>query len=154
FLDTKTLSLQHYHTLDLPVIMTGENDYIPGTAFFITKDAFVRTGGMNESYHTYWEDVDFSFRARRLGFRMARSFDANISHLVGKTCHKKSVYTTYYFQRNRIRFAISHLDPDYRKKLKEVMESDLKLLLEKSIAKNDKTKIGYIEEIFQELKML
>jgi len=154
YFDTKTLSLQHYHTTDLPLEMSKDNEYIPGTAFYLTKNSFYKLGGMDETFHTYWEDVDFSFRARGTRLRMVRGFGVDISHMVGKTCHKKTIYTTYYFQRNRIKFAKKHLSQDTKNILKKEIKRELDNLLEKAIAKNDRVKVGYIEEIYQELDSL
>ena len=41
--------------------------YIPGTAFWISKKYFELLSGFDESFHTYWEDVDFSLRAQNFG---------------------------------------------------------------------------------------
>ena len=150
YFDTKTLSLQHYpRQTCLWRCQRITNTF--RTAFYLTKNSFYKLGGMDETFHTYWEDVDFSFRARGTRLRMVRGFGVDISHMVGKTCHKKTIYTTYYFQRNRIKFAKKHLSQDTKNILKKEIKRELDNLLEKAIAKNDRVKVGYIEEIYQEL---
>jgi GT2 family glycosyltransferase len=75
--------------------------YIPGTAFYLDKDSFHRIGVFDESLHTYWEDVDYSLRATKLNVPMGLCENTKIIHAVGKTCHKKPMYTQYLFHRNR-----------------------------------------------------
>lgn len=154
YFDLNSLTLQHYHSYNLPLELKETMDYIPGTAFYIKKDLFYDTQGMDETYHTYWEDVDFSFRARSLGYTFYRSYEAIIDHAVGKTCHKKPIYTTFYFQRNRIRFAKKHLPSEIRNKIKLNMERELKILTERNREKNDIVKLQYIKEISEELSSL
>ncbi len=82
--------------------------YIPGTAFWITADVFKTLNGFDESFHTYWEDVDFSYRAKLSGIAIKHSHDTIIRHKIGKTCHKDDFYTYYLYQRNRKKFMQKH----------------------------------------------
>ena len=75
--------------------------YVPGSAFLIDRDLFHRLKGMDESLHTYWEDVDFSVRCFLSGENIGVIKDWQLLHRVGKTCHQKPFYTTYLYQRNR-----------------------------------------------------
>lgn len=81
-----------------------ELHYVPGTAFWIDRSTFKKLKGFDESYHTYWEDVDFSIRAQKMQIPLGFSEDTVIRHGVGKTCHKNSFYTFYLFNRNRRKF--------------------------------------------------
>ena len=78
--------------------------YIPGTAFGITKNAFNTLNGFDESYHTYWDDVDLSLRAHQQNLRLGYAPIFHVKHKIGKTCHKHRFYTLYLFQRNKLRF--------------------------------------------------
>lgn len=82
--------------------------YIPGTAFGIHQDVFVATSGFNEKFHTYWEDVDLSYRSLKLGFKLDHDASFVVKHKVGKTCHKDRFYTLYLYQRNRRWFMERH----------------------------------------------
>lgn len=135
FFDRERFTLSHYHELPLPVILEPDKDYVPGTSLWIRKDIFHRTGGMDENYHTYWEDADFSFRCHKKGIEMARSFNAKVYHGIGQTCHKKSLYTTYYFQRNRILFCKKFLGGDDLKKALYGIENDINGMRESTIKK-------------------
>lgn len=82
--------------------------YIPGTAFWISKKYFELLNGFDESFHTYWEDVDFSLRAQKQGLQLTTNLTTTAKHKIGKTCHKDRFYTYYLFQRNRGRFMRKH----------------------------------------------
>jgi GT2 family glycosyltransferase len=75
--------------------------YIPGTAFLLHREVFTSVGGMDESLHTYWEDVDFSMKVSRLGYPLLFRNDFQLLHKVGKTNHKNRFYTNYLFHRNK-----------------------------------------------------
>lgn len=82
--------------------------YAPGSAFLVHQSVFEATGGFDETYGTYWEDVDWSLRATQLGYVIELLPQFTVRHGVGKTCHKNSDYTIYYFQRNRKRLSFKH----------------------------------------------
>lgn len=75
--------------------------YIPGTAFILHRDYFAQVGEFDESLHTYWEDVDFSLRALKLGLKLSMSEENQLTHKIGKTCHKDKFYTQHLFWKNR-----------------------------------------------------
>jgi hypothetical protein len=154
YFDKSNFTLRHYHTADLPDRLDPAKDYIPGTCFWLSKKVFEDLNGMDESYHTYWEDVDFSFRAHKKGYPVYRAFDVEISHKIGKTCHKKPLYTTYYFQRNRIRFCRQYLDLSERKAAKKIIGKELNTYLRKINDKYDAVRMDYYNRLFQELEEL
>lgn len=78
-----------------------ERFYVPGTAFLMHKNVFHQLQGFDEAFHTYWEDVDLSVRAQLAGFHVGLTEFAELSHSVGKTCHKKKFYTNFLFKRNK-----------------------------------------------------
>lgn len=86
-----------------------EHFYIPGTAFLLHKSIFEKLEGFDESYGTFWEDVDFSLRAQDLSLKMGKTDGFQVLHRGGKTCHKSSHYTLYLYQRNRWKLTLSFL---------------------------------------------
>jgi len=91
--------------------------YIPGSAFMVHRTVFEKTCGMNERLGTYWDDVDWSIRIQDSGFQLQVQENWNVLHHVGKTCQKKSLYSIYYFQRNRKRISWKYSKPSERPKL-------------------------------------
>ncbi|OFZ29678.1 MAG: hypothetical protein A2622_10660 [Bdellovibrionales bacterium RIFCSPHIGHO2_01_FULL_40_29] len=106
-INLKTGQLRHIREINSP-LKKNCAWYIPGTAFGIKKTAFLTLKGFNESFHTYWEDVDMSLRAHHLGLRIGTEPDFEVKHRIGKTCHKHRFYTLYLFQRNRQRVLKIH----------------------------------------------
>jgi len=147
YFDRERVTLSHYRKLPLPLFLKEESDYIPGTALWMNRDIFSRTGGMDERYHTYWEDADLSFRCHRSGIKMARCPDAEVYHGIGQTCHKKPLYTTFYFQRNRIFFLRRFLTGDELETALSKVEKDLDDMWEKASARSDRRKLGFIADL-------
>ncbi len=89
--------------------------YLPGSAFLIHREVFESVGGMDTSLGTYWDDVDWSVRALKMGYPVVHDESYRVLHRVGKTCHKNPLYSIYYFQRNRKRvswkYCPAHLKP-------------------------------------------
>lgn len=100
----RTGALKHVRELAYAKQKDHIKMYIPGTAFGITKKAFQALNGFDETYHTYWDDVDLSLRAQRLQLCLGYQPGFHIKHKIGKTCHKHRFYTLYLFQRNKQRF--------------------------------------------------
>lgn len=102
-INTRSATLKHVRALD-EAFEIHEVPYAPGTAFGISRDCFQQLQGFDESYHTYWEDVDLGFRAHLKNIKLVHDERFQLKHKIGKTCHKDRFYTLYLFQRNRKRF--------------------------------------------------
>jgi len=147
YFDVDTAALGHYHTVDLPVMLHPDRDYIPGTALAVTRRAFEILSGADESYHTYWEDVDMCFRAHAAGIPMIRVPDARIDHGVGQTCHKKPFYTTYLFQRNRLKFCRRHLMGESLDRAERLIRADWTAMRRAKADRGDTRRLNYLDEL-------
>lgn len=58
----------------------NDRAWLTATALFCRLSTAERIGPFEESFFMYWEDVDWSFRATRLGIRLAVAADATITH--------------------------------------------------------------------------
>lgn len=93
--------------------------WLSGACLWITREVWELSGGFDDDYFLYWEDVDFSRRVAERGGRLLVVEDAIAIHDEGGT-HKgagqraeaKSELYYYWNIRNRMRFAVGHLDPD------------------------------------------
>src|SRR4030042_2665290 len=45
-------------------------DFVTGCAMFVKREVFERIGFFDERYFLYWEDTDFSQRAKRAGYKI------------------------------------------------------------------------------------
>lgn len=114
FFDPRWGELRHLHTAkDFSDLSLQGYLYAPGTGFLIHKNVFFSVGGFDESLHTYWEDVDFSVRAQKAGFQVKHDSNLSLIHFIGKTCHKKSFYTTFLYQRNRKFISLRYVNSKY-----------------------------------------
>jgi len=107
--DLKTAHLSHLKEPKNDYVTDANfSYYIPGTAFWMDRATFQILEGFDETFHTYWEDVDFSYRALQKNIKLHSDTTTVLRHKIGKTCHKKDFYTYYLFQRNRRKFMKKH----------------------------------------------
>jgi GT2 family glycosyltransferase len=57
------------------------SDFISGCAVLIRAEVFKKIGLLDEDYFLYWEDADFSLKAKRAGYRLLISPKSKIFHL-------------------------------------------------------------------------
>lgn len=55
--------------------------FITGCAMLIKKDVFKKIGLLDEKFFLYYEDADFSYRAKKAGFKLKVVSDAIVYHL-------------------------------------------------------------------------
>lgn len=72
---------------------------ISGAAFLLTRTVWDDIGGFVEDYFLYMEDVDFSLRARLLGYEIACCGQSNIVH---KWSLRLGPQKYFYLERNRL----------------------------------------------------
>jgi GT2 family glycosyltransferase len=67
--------------------------YYPAAALIWSKSAFEKSGGFNEIFYCYWEDVELSLRLSKLGVPLISDPSLKIYHLGrGTTAGKKSYF--------------------------------------------------------------
>lgn len=87
-----------------------ELGYILGAALMISRPCLEATGLMEDRYFLYYEEIDWSTRAKRAGFRLAYAPQAVIFHKEGGTIgssadkKKRSLVSEYYLVRSRLLF--------------------------------------------------
>ena len=57
------------------------SEYISGCAMLVKKDVFIKIGIFDERFFLYYEDADFSMRAKKAGFDLLIVPTAHIKHL-------------------------------------------------------------------------
>lgn len=93
-------------------------EWLSGACVLIPDELWRRTGGFDEEYFLYWEDVDFSRRVVLAGGALRVVADATAIHDEGGTqgrapsARAKSEGYYYYNIRNRLMFAAKHLDDE------------------------------------------
>jgi hypothetical protein len=56
------------------------SDYITGCAMLIRSAVFKKTGLLDEDYFLYWEDADFSVKAKKAGYQLLVSPASRVFH--------------------------------------------------------------------------
>lgn len=59
-----------YHLIDRDLTTIHEIDSPTGAFYFIKRDIFHKLGGFDEDFFMYGEDLDLSFRIKKLGYRI------------------------------------------------------------------------------------
>jgi GT2 family glycosyltransferase len=71
-------------------------DYITAASMLVPRKAFEQIGLLDERYFLYWEDIEFGFRLRRNGWRLAVASDSRVIHKEnGSTEGNRSILTRY-----------------------------------------------------------
>lgn len=93
--------------------------WLSGACLWITREVWDLARGFDDDYFLYWEDVDFSRRVVSAGGSLALVEDARAVHDEGGTqraepeaSRAKSEGYYYYNIRNRMLYAVRHLDDE------------------------------------------
>jgi GT2 family glycosyltransferase len=84
----------------------SEVSAVSGAAFALRRELFVKLGGFDETFFTYMEDSDLSWRARQMGYRCIYTPEAVIYH--DYTLHFGPL-KTFYQERNRSLMLLKNL---------------------------------------------
>lgn len=83
--------------------------YAPTCCVLIKSSLFMKTGLMDEKYFVYMDDVDFMYRAHRLGAKLMYLPDSKLLHKVGTLAGgQQSSFAIRYCTRNRVYFLIKN----------------------------------------------
>lgn len=82
----------------------GYTPYAHGAAMFVKKEVIERAGTLADIFFLYYEELDWSVRIQKAGYRIYFEPQAIIYHKESLSVGKNSVLKTYYLTRNRILF--------------------------------------------------
>ena len=60
----------------------GKIDYLTGASILMNTNIIKRIGLMDDTFFMYWEDVEYSFRAKKFGYRIEVAEDSAVYHKV------------------------------------------------------------------------
>ena len=83
-------------------------DHVMGAFWLMPRRVFEEVGGFDTRFFLYLEDVDFSLRARRLGYRSLYLADAAVFHKGGGTSEKVRDLRLFYSLQSRILYGFKH----------------------------------------------
>lgn len=118
--DERTFRVRHNWT-GLPVRRARAIDeppkaltFAPGAALMVRRELLREVGGFVEGFFLYFEDVEFSVRTRRAGFRIVLAPGAFVWHAVQGGSRRRSTASLYYRVRNALWLARRSL-PKWRR---------------------------------------
>lgn len=90
-------------------------DFVTGCGMMVRKDVFDRIGFFDSSFFMYAEEIDYCWRARLAGFRLACATQAKIWHRISTSASKDQKNSRFLRIRNQIyfyrRYASAHQVP-------------------------------------------
>lgn len=81
-----------------------ETDFASGCAMMVRKEVFSRIGLFDERFFLYYEDLDFSMKAKHAGFTIGFYPKAFLWHKNAASSDSRSNLQDYYISRNRLLF--------------------------------------------------
>lgn len=96
-------------------------DFISGCCLLVPRKVFKSIGLFDEKYFLYFEDADFTQRAKRIGYQLRLVPQSHIWHLNSASSKPGSSIQDYFITRNRLLFASRYAS--YRAKFALFRES-------------------------------
>jgi GT2 family glycosyltransferase len=87
-------------------------DWVSGAAMLIRREALKATGGFDEAFYMYCDDVDLCYRVHKAGWRVVYYPDSVIYHLIGRSSDRVPTRMTYHFHKSMYRFYRKHYARD------------------------------------------
>lgn len=100
--------ISSYFMSDWPHDESREVDHVIGAYFLVRRPVFDALGGFDEHFFVYLEDMDFSLRARRAGWRSYYLADVQAWHRGGGTSEQAKAARLFYSLRSRILYGHKH----------------------------------------------
>ena len=97
-----------HHLLPSETPTSRPVDQVIGAFFFVRGHLYTRLGGFDERFFVYFEDVDFSLRARQCGFGSYFLREAQVVHLENVSSNQVPSERLLYSLRSRLLYARLH----------------------------------------------
>ena len=88
--------------------VAGETDFATGCSLLFRAGVVAAAGYLAEDYFLYWEDVDWSVRVSRQGWKILYVPASRVLHKVSASVENNSAVQTYYYFRSGLLFYRRH----------------------------------------------
>lgn len=85
-----------------------ETEFATGCSMLIKREAIEKAGLLNEKYFMYLEDLDYSMRLKRRGFKIVYQPKAAVWHKNAQSSGVGDDLHDYFFTRNRLLFGMTY----------------------------------------------
>jgi GT2 family glycosyltransferase len=106
-----------YYLGDLDKNETHAVDIISGAFMFLRREAVLKAGLPDESFFMYGEDIDYSYRIIKEGFKNYYFPEVKILHFKGESTKKENIDFVVNFYRAMLIFVRKHFNDGYFKKM-------------------------------------
>lgn len=110
FTNFKRSNSKSYYRSDIDEYAVEEVDVITGAFLLIRREVYEKTGGLDESYFMYGEDIDLCYTLLRNGYKNYYYGKASLLHHKGESTVKDEVYLDRFYGAMQI-----FIDKYYRK---------------------------------------
>lgn len=86
-----------YYLGHLPTDKNGETEILSGACFLATRSALVQTGGFDEQFFLYAEDIDLSWRIRQLGLANHYLASVTVLHFKGESSDRDLQHIRHFY---------------------------------------------------------
>ena len=104
----KSKLFNRYYLGHLDSMITTEADIISGAFMFLRKEAVLKTGLLDEDYFMYGEDIDYSYRLLKAGYKNYYYPEIRIIHYKGESTKKEDLNVLINFYNAMIIFVRKH----------------------------------------------
>lgn len=87
---------------------TQEVDHVIGAFYLVRRELFEALDGFDERFFVYLEDLDFSYRAHKAGWKSVYLADVQAFHAGGGTSDQVKAKRLFYSLRSRLLYAFKH----------------------------------------------
>ena len=97
-----------YHMGHIDSMHTHDTDILSGAFMLLRQQALQITGGFDESFFMYGEDIDLSFRIRKAGYKNVYFAGSTIIHFKGESTKKGTLNYVHLFYKAMAIFVRKH----------------------------------------------
>jgi N-acetylglucosaminyl-diphospho-decaprenol L-rhamnosyltransferase len=90
--------IARYYQGHLPVKQDNDVEVLAGAYLMVTKKILEQTGGFDEDFFMYGEDIDLSYRIKQLGYQNYYLAGSSIIHFKGESTRKNFAYTRLFYK--------------------------------------------------------
>lgn len=83
-------------------------DAISGSFMFVRRQVFEQLNGFDTDFFMYGEDIDFCYRAKQIGWKIAYVPTTSIIHYKGQSSKRSIIDSTYHFFKSMEIFSLKH----------------------------------------------
>ncbi len=105
---SESSALRRYHVLDRPDDVTQDVDWVVGACLLLRREALDDVGLLDDRFFMYSEELDWCYRAKKLGWEVAYVPKAQVIHYMGRSSEQVLPLRHIQFQRSKVLFFKKH----------------------------------------------